>query len=246
MLPWLTQGRRVIGVELQGHGHTPDTGRPMSIERFADDVAELVDRVADLGLAAAWITGGGYKYLQLGEGNAFLRIPPSAVGVRPVITGWFAEFEYLFDAARPDIVAYGPPATRFAGGTYDPSSHYRAARVLDFFAANSLEPPFLEEVSQHQVGVLRSGFDALDLPADLLSRDRAFPPESIGGFLALRSPVARRIQRVLAGRGVATDSRGDILRLGPAPYLSDRQLEDAVAALCEVVTELGKSDRRSR
>lgn len=47
-------------------------------------------------------------------------------------------------------------------------------------------------------------------------------------------------------RGVATDSRGDILRLGPAPYLSDRQLEDAVAALCEVVTELGKSDRRSR
>ena len=41
VLPWLTQGRRVIGVELQGHGHTPDTGRPMSIERFADDVAEL-------------------------------------------------------------------------------------------------------------------------------------------------------------------------------------------------------------
>src|SRR3954447_20019773 len=46
VLPWLTQGRRVIGVELQGHGHTPDTGRPMSIERFADDVAELLDRLA--------------------------------------------------------------------------------------------------------------------------------------------------------------------------------------------------------
>ena len=46
VLPWLTQGRRVIGVELQGHGHTPDTGRAMSIERFADDVAELLDRVA--------------------------------------------------------------------------------------------------------------------------------------------------------------------------------------------------------
>jgi hypothetical protein len=45
VLPWLTQDRRVIGVELQGHGHTTDTGRPMSIERFADDVAELADRV---------------------------------------------------------------------------------------------------------------------------------------------------------------------------------------------------------
>jgi pimeloyl-ACP methyl ester carboxylesterase len=46
VLPWLSEGRRVIGVELQGHGHTPDTGRAMSIERFADDVAELIDRVA--------------------------------------------------------------------------------------------------------------------------------------------------------------------------------------------------------
>ena len=45
VLPWLQEGRRVIGVELQGHGHTPDTGRPMSIDRFADDVAELLDRL---------------------------------------------------------------------------------------------------------------------------------------------------------------------------------------------------------
>jgi alpha-beta hydrolase superfamily lysophospholipase len=46
VLPWLTEGRRVIGAELQGHGHTADTGRSMSFERFADDIAELIDRVA--------------------------------------------------------------------------------------------------------------------------------------------------------------------------------------------------------
>src|SRR5690242_2087868 len=45
VLAWLQDGRRVIGVELQGHGHTPDTGRPLSIDRFADDVAELLDRL---------------------------------------------------------------------------------------------------------------------------------------------------------------------------------------------------------
>jgi pimeloyl-ACP methyl ester carboxylesterase len=45
VLPWLAPGRRVIGVELQGHGHTPDTGRPMSINRFADDVAGLLDHL---------------------------------------------------------------------------------------------------------------------------------------------------------------------------------------------------------
>jgi pimeloyl-ACP methyl ester carboxylesterase len=54
VLPWLAEGRRVIGVELQGHGHTPDTGRPMSIERFADDVAELVERVAGGGPVDVW------------------------------------------------------------------------------------------------------------------------------------------------------------------------------------------------
>jgi pimeloyl-ACP methyl ester carboxylesterase len=28
VLPWLTEGHRVIGIELQGHGHTPDTAAP--------------------------------------------------------------------------------------------------------------------------------------------------------------------------------------------------------------------------
>jgi kynureninase len=32
-----------------------------------------------------------------------------------------------------------------------------------------------------------------------------------------------------------TDHRGDTLRLGPAPYLSEAQLEAAVAALGDVV-----------
>jgi pimeloyl-ACP methyl ester carboxylesterase len=54
VLPWLSEGRRVIGVELQGHGHTPDTGRAMSLERFADDVAELIDRVAGGGPVDVW------------------------------------------------------------------------------------------------------------------------------------------------------------------------------------------------
>ena len=53
VLPWLRNDRRVIGVELQGHGHTPDTGRAMSIDRFADDVDELIDRVVG-GPADVW------------------------------------------------------------------------------------------------------------------------------------------------------------------------------------------------
>ena len=197
--------------------------------------------VPELGLGGAWVTGGGYKYLQLGEGNAFLRVPAAGRELRPAITGWFAEFDELYDAARPGVVGYGPPATRFAGGTYDPSSHYRAAAVIDFNATRGLTPAFLREVSLHQVGVVRSAFDALGLPDDVITRDREAHPQTVGGFLALRSPHAGALRRALGTRGVSSDSRGDVLRLGPAPYLSDAQLEAAMAILGEEAADLGRA-----
>jgi pimeloyl-ACP methyl ester carboxylesterase len=41
----LAAARPVIGVELQGHGHTADTGRPMTIKALASDVVELLDHL---------------------------------------------------------------------------------------------------------------------------------------------------------------------------------------------------------
>jgi kynureninase len=186
------------------------------------------------GLADAWVTGGGYKYLQLGEGNCFLRLPPHAAALRPVVTGWFAEFDDLASRAA-GLVGYASGGDRFAGSTYDPTSHYRACAVLDFFARQELTPAFLREVSLHQNGLLASLFDDLDAAPDVITRDRSAPREAFGGFLALTAPGAGELQKKLAERGVLTDSRGDKLRFGPAPYLSDSQLEAAIATLGEVL-----------
>ena len=187
------------------------------------------------GLEGAFVTGGGYKYCQLGEGNAFLRAPLDA-DPRPAITGWFAEFDARDAASSPDVV-YGSLQTRFAGATYDPTSHYRAAEVFDFFEEMQLTPALLREASQHQVGLLRSEIDALDLPPELLSR-RDVPLSQLAGFLALHTPRAAELQGELARRGVLCDARGTVLRLGPAPYLSDDQLREAVAILAEAVRAL--------
>ena len=188
------------------------------------------------GLTDAYVVGGGYKYLQLGEGNAFLRFP-AGCELRPVVTGWFAEFGELSAEKRTGRVRYAAGDERFAGATYDPTSHYRAAAVFDFFDAHGLDPGRLRKISQHQVGLLRRLFDELDLDPGLVRR--ADPPlERLGGFLALESPRAGELETALAARGVSTDSRGALLRLGPAPYLSDRQLGDAIAALGEAAAEL--------
>ncbi len=192
--------------------------------------------LADAGLGDAFVVGGGYKYCQLGEGNCFLRLPPDT-DLRPVVTGWYSEFTALADRQQPGRVAYGEGGDRFAGATYDPASHYRAAAVFDFFRERQLTPELLREVSRHQIGVLAAAFDALDLDPTVLGRDRDAPLSEIGGFLALRSPRATSLARALHARGVLTDARGEALRLGPAPYLSDRQLHDAIGLLGETARE---------
>jgi kynureninase len=197
--------------------------------------------VADEGLGDAFVVGGGYKYCQLGEGNCFLRLPPDGDQLRPVVTGWFSEFTALAHRQRPGVVAYGEGGDRFAGATYDPTSNYRAAAVFEFFREQQLTAGLLREVSQHQIGLLATAFDALDLDPAVVSRDRDAPLSEIGGFLALRSPVATTLTKRLHARGVFTDARGEVLRLGPAPYLSDRQLRDAIGLLGEVVREYAVS-----
>jgi kynureninase len=192
--------------------------------------------IRDMGLERAYVTGGGYKYCQFGEGNAFLRFPHDC-SLRPVLSGWFSEFA-LKEKAPERPVVYGEGPARFAGATYDPTSHYRAAAVFEFFEQRGLTPALLREVSQHQVGLLIERFDALDLDPEVIARDRSVALRDIGGFLVLRSPRAGEICMKLRERGVYTDHRGDVLRVGSAPYLSDEQIAEAVDRLGKAIASL--------
>ena len=189
--------------------------------------------IAAMRLQRAFVTGGGYKYCQLGEGNCFLRVPPGT-RMRPVLTGWYAEFEHLA-SAHSDAVSYGTGAAAFAGATYDPTSHYRAAAVFEFHADQGLTPERLRAISAHQVGVLAASFAALDVNPEV-ARIVDVPPERRGGFLAIRTPGAAQLVRQLRESAVFADARGDILRLGPAPYLTDDQLVAGIATLSRLVT----------
>src|SRR5690349_18194095 len=166
------------------------------------------------GLQRAYVVGGGYKYCQLGPGNAFLRFPEHS-DLRPVVTGWFSEFADLSRATSGGAVVYGPGPARFAGATYDFTSHYRAAAVFKFFEEQKLTPQRLRELNQHQIDILSGG-----------TRN-----DAIGGFLAVPAARPAKIQKALRQQNIWSDYRGDTLRLGPAPYVSDNQLTAAAAAL---------------
>lgn len=87
----LAANRRVIGLELQGHGHTPDIDRPFSYEVFGDDIAAALDQ---LGLDQADVMG-----YSLGAGAALraaiqhpMRIRKLAIASIPFRReGWFPE-----------------------------------------------------------------------------------------------------------------------------------------------------------
>jgi kynureninase len=190
-------------------------------------------RLTELGLEEAFVTGGGYKYCQLGEGNAFLRVPPGCQ-LRPVLTGWFSEFAELDDAPTPHHVEYGAGAARFAGATYDPTSHYRAAAVFRFHEQHGLSADHLREINQRQVGILKHAFERLDVDS-AVAAIVPMPDDRRGGFLAIQTSHARDLSRALRTRDIFTDFRGDILRLGPAPYVSDQQLRDAMEGLLELL-----------
>ena len=85
VLPDLAATRRAIGVELQGHGHTADTEREISVPLMAGDVVALLD---ELGLADADLFGyslGGMVALEvaLRHPERVGRVVLAAIAQRP-------------------------------------------------------------------------------------------------------------------------------------------------------------------
>lgn len=172
---------------------------------------------------------GGYKYAAFGEGLCFMRFP-RGTELRPAYTGWFADFGALEGARDGRPTSYGEGGARFAGATFDASAFYRADAVLAHFDAFGLDVPALRAISLRQTTLLLDRARALGLdvvaPSD---------PARRGGFVSVRAPRAPEVARALRDKNVWVDARGDILRMGPAPYLTDEELERGVGAVAAAV-----------
>lgn len=194
--------------------------------------------IREAGLEDCFILIGGYKYLQWGEANCFLRFPKDCE-LRPAVTGWFASFSTLEEPKSADKpVQYDHSDQRFASATYDPSSQFRAAKVVEFFREMGLTPQVLRNQYEAQVGMLRSLFLEQDFDPKKIRLTHNEPLSRNGGFLSLTSPKAREIRADLLERDIFTDARNEILRLGPAPYTTEQQIEAMIGELKSSVEKI--------
>lgn len=112
ILPMLTEGRQVIGVDLQAHGRTVDIDRPMTYEAMADDVAALIEF---LGFKQADVMGyslGGGTALQTAIRHPQLVRKLILVSTAYKRNNWYPEV--LADmaqmgAAAAEMLKQGPP-----------------------------------------------------------------------------------------------------------------------------------------
>ena len=56
-----------------------------------------------------------------------------------------------------------------------------------------------------------------------------------GGFVTVRHADAGAIVERLRARGIFTDARRSLLRLGPAPYLTDAEIDRGALAAIEAL-----------
>jgi kynureninase len=174
-----------------------------------------------------FVVGGGYKYAEHGEGACWLHVPASADRLRPVHTGWFADFAGL-EHAGGRAPGYATGGDRFLGSTFDPTAYYRALRVMEWMDREGLTVPVLRahSLAQTQHLIDRAGALPIATPRD---------PARRGGFVAFTHPRAIELVRRLSDHGVRADARGPYLRLGPAPYTTTTELDRALAVLATLV-----------
>ncbi|HSK98698.1 MAG TPA: alpha/beta hydrolase [Rubrobacteraceae bacterium] len=123
IVPSLAQGRQVIAVELQGHGHTADIDRPLAYEQMADDVAALLVRI---GVEKADVFGysmGGGVALQIAVWHPEV--------VRKLVV---ASASYTSDGMYPELLEMIPTITPevFAGSPIEEAYLRSAPNPQDF------------------------------------------------------------------------------------------------------------------
>jgi pimeloyl-ACP methyl ester carboxylesterase len=113
LIPELSKTRKVIAIEMQGHGHTPYSDRELSITTLASDVEKVMDYLKiDSADVAGYSMGGSIAYQFAVQSPKRLRklviisSTYKTYGWLPIVNGGFKDFKPEFFDNTPIKTAY--------------------------------------------------------------------------------------------------------------------------------------------
>lgn len=182
-------------------------------------------------LDADFAVGGCLKWLCGGPGVGYLYVNPVvAKKLTPRFTGWMAhENPFAFD---PSPIRFTEGSYKWMNGTPSVPALYTCQAGLDIVA---------------QIGVPRIRERSLEMTSRLTesAHERGWPvftpddPEQRGGTVSLNIPNAEAVTRELLTRNFLIDFRlGAGIRVSPHFYNTDQEIDDLVAEIEKILTEL--------
>lgn len=185
------------------------------------DLSNLEDKI--------YYMAGSYKYAQGGEGLCFMTIPDQC-NLRPVHTGWFADFASLKTGVYDDI-NYSNDGFRFWGSTIDPTPFYRFKAVWEKFESEKITVSKVHELVQKN---MQTFIDCLPDEINPVSSNL----DSIGHFLTFEfsdNQDTEKVVKKLDEAGVLVDFRGNRLRFGFGMYHNKADIQQAATKFIDII-----------
>jgi kynureninase len=181
-------------------------------------------------LNADFACGGVLKWLCGGPGVAYLYVRPDlGAKLQPRLTGWMAHQEPFNFEVGPN--RYTEPPFRFMNGTPHVPALEAARPGIKILAEAGVGK--IREQSKHQTARL---IDLADQRGWRVNTPR--DPEKRGGTVSIDMPDSHEVCRELLKRDILVDWRPQAgVRMSPHFYNTDGELENAIAAVDEILQE---------
>ena len=200
-------------------------GARVCLDAFQSAGTVPVDLAA---LGTDFAVGGALKWLCGGPGAAWLYVRPDLrPSLQPRVTGWQAHAAPFAFEAGP--IRFREDGGRFLTGTPNVPALYAARegiRIVGEIGAEAIRAKSLRQTERLVALADREGWE-VTAPRD---------PGRRGGTVAIDCPYGAAVSAELNARDIVVDYRpGAGVRLSPHFYTRDRELDEAVAAMREIL-----------
>jgi selenocysteine lyase/cysteine desulfurase len=182
------------------------------------DISSISDR--------AFYLSGSYKYAQGGEGACFMTLPLNCK-LRPLYTGWFADFDSLESDSKE--INYSNNGYRFSGSTMDFSALYRFNATWNLLKREGITVKKIHQYVRELQDYWCEKFNSI------IKAERVFPHmEKIGHFISYKfknNDELLEIYNKFNSLGIYTDYRQEYLRIGLGLHHTTKYIDKAYELL---------------